>query len=76
MKPSLPQVDFAAQRFTLPLQLVGMSPWTDRRFTTWATQLKWRPWLGAYESQSGELTKHQTRLWSNRWRRDSLKSLW
>jgi hypothetical protein len=37
--PALPQTDLAAQRTTLPLQLVGTVPSCDRRFTTWATQL-------------------------------------
>jgi len=37
--PSLPHVERAAQRVTLPLQLVGMAPWCASSRTLWATQL-------------------------------------
>ena len=38
--PGLPQVERAAQRFTFPLQLVGMTSGSaESALTTWATQL-------------------------------------
>ena len=36
--PSLPHVDRAAQRVTLPLHFFGRSPHDDSAFTVWATQ--------------------------------------
>jgi hypothetical protein len=39
MAPGLPHVELAAQRTTLPLQLLGRSPDLASSFATWATQL-------------------------------------
>jgi hypothetical protein len=40
-----PHVERAAQRVTVPLQLVGSSPLPTASRTAWATQLTYRPWF-------------------------------